>query len=182
MELGVPCPWRVVLGEQVLSGGDDQRLAAPTIRGSPPPRGRVGQLGEDLHAVVRPCLFAMFFSRRLDLLAVDGLRRGRRLHVRIEIEMLEPHGRGRPYLRRLSYRLAVGARGLGGRPNWYTIGVAEPVVAPGDLQAATSRFRVRLPGSRQGLVEVVDVEDQVALRGAEGSEVRQVGVAAYLSR
>src|SRR4029077_15823009 len=37
----------------------------------------------------------------------------------------------------------------------------EPAVAPGDLQAGREALHVPLPGPRQRLVEVVDVEDEL---------------------
>ena len=56
----------------------------------------------------------------------------------------------------------------------------EAAVAPGDLEARRQALDVPLPRPRQGLVEVVDVEDQPPVGGGEDAEVRQVGVAAHL--
>ena len=56
----------------------------------------------------------------------------------------------------------------------------EAVVAAGDDEARREALEVPLPGRREGLVEVVDGEDDVALRGGEAAEVAQVGVAAAL--
>ena len=50
----------------------------------------------------------------------------------------------------------------------------------GDLQARRQALDVPLPRPGQGLVEVVDVEHQAALRGGEHPEVGQVGIAAGL--
>ena len=58
--------------------------------------------------------------------------------------------------------------------------VGEAVVAPGDLHARRQALHVPLPRPVGGLVEVVDVEDQVAFGGAEHAEVGQVRVTAEL--
>jgi hypothetical protein len=55
------------------------------------------------------------------------------------------------------------------------------VVPRGDLQARGQALDIPFPRRGMGLVEVVDVEDQAALRGCEYSEVAQVGVAAGLN-
>ena len=52
--------------------------------------------------------------------------------------------------------------------------------APGDREARREALDVPLPGSGKGLVEVVDVQHQAAVRGGEDPEVREVGVAACL--
>ncbi len=56
----------------------------------------------------------------------------------------------------------------------------EFAVATGDLEARREALDVPLPGPRQGLVEVVDVEDDAPVGGGEGAEVGEVGVAAGL--
>ena len=56
----------------------------------------------------------------------------------------------------------------------------EPVLPGGDDQAGRQPLDVPLERPGQGLVEVVDVEDQPALGRAEQAEVRQVRVAAHL--
>ncbi len=56
----------------------------------------------------------------------------------------------------------------------------QPVGPPGHDEARREALDVPLPRPRAGLVEVVDVEEQVAFRGGEHAEVRQVGVAAQL--
>ncbi len=55
-----------------------------------------------------------------------------------------------------------------------------PSSRPRDLHAGGETLHVPLPGPDRGLIEVVDVEDQVTLRRAEHPEVRQVRVAAEL--
>ena len=50
----------------------------------------------------------------------------------------------------------------------------------GDDNAGREPLDVPLPGSRQGFVEIVDVEENVALRRGETAEIHQVSVAAGL--
>jgi hypothetical protein len=58
--------------------------------------------------------------------------------------------------------------------------VREPVVACRDREAGRHPFHVILEGPRQGFVEVVQVEQQLALRGGEHAEIRQMRIAAQL--
>jgi hypothetical protein len=51
----------------------------------------------------------------------------------------------------------------------------EAVFAAGDREAGTESLDVPLPGPGQRLVEVVEVEDEAAVGGGEGAEVREVG-------
>ena len=55
-------------------------------------------------------------------------------------------------------------------------------LAAGDRDARREPLDVPLPGTAGGLVEVVDVEDQLAVRCREAAEVRQVRVPAQLDR
>ena len=59
-------------------------------------------------------------------------------------------------------------------------GAGEAAVTSGDLEAGRQALHVPLPRPGQGLVEVVDVEHQLALGRAEHAEIGQVGVAAAL--
>ena len=59
-------------------------------------------------------------------------------------------------------------------------GFAEAVVATGDHEARRKTLQVPLPGCREGLIEIVDGEDDLPLRSGETSEVDQVGVSAAL--
>ena len=70
--------------------------------------------------------------------------------------------------------------GRAGPDHGLAVGVGEAPVAAGHLEAGRQALDVPLERSRQGLVEVVDVEVQAPLGGAEDAEVRQVGVAAEL--
>ena len=58
----------------------------------------------------------------------------------------------------------------------------EPVAAGRDLHAGGQPLDVPLPRAGRRLIEVVDVEDQLPLRGAEDAEVRQVRIPARLHR
>ncbi len=59
-------------------------------------------------------------------------------------------------------------------------GLREAVVVRRHREAGCQPLHVVLEGTGQGLVEVVDVEDETSLRGAEHPEVRQVGITAQL--
>lgn len=52
------------------------------------------------------------------------------------------------------------------------------LVAGGDVEAGGEALHVPFPGAGVGFVEVVDIEDQVALGRGEATEVQQVAVAA----
>ena len=56
----------------------------------------------------------------------------------------------------------------------------KPPVASSDREAGCEPFNVPFPWSWQCLVEIVHVEDELALRRPEGTEVRQMGVPAAL--
>ncbi len=58
--------------------------------------------------------------------------------------------------------------------------LGEAVPAPRDGEACRQPFDVPLPRAGQGLVEVVDVEHQMALGGGQQTEVQQMGVPAQL--
>ena len=57
---------------------------------------------------------------------------------------------------------------------------SKPLSRPGDRQAGREPFHVPLERAGQGLVEVVEVEDQARSGEANSAEVGQVGVAAQL--
>ena len=61
-----------------------------------------------------------------------------------------------------------------------SLGVVEPAVAAGDLEARRESLDVPLERAVKRLVEVVQVEDEIALRRPEAAEVQQVRVAAEL--
>ena len=73
---------------------------------------------------------------------------------------------------------AVGASDGGGRG--HRLGLTEAVGPRRHHHAGGQALHVPLPGPGQRLVEVVDVEHQVAIRGRVHAEVHQVGVAADL--
>jgi hypothetical protein len=53
-------------------------------------------------------------------------------------------------------------------------------LAAGHREARGQSLEVPLEGAAAGLVEVVQVEDEVAVRGGVGAEVEQVGISAHL--
>ncbi len=121
------------------------------------------------------CALASSFSASLNLLALtwDLNSAMDRLDVQVRVPDVQEG-----LVRELAHRGAVAfgrgdsdlAAGLGG----------EPVVPCGHGQARGQPLDVPLERPGQGLVEVVDVEDQVALRRGERAEVRQVGIPAQL--
>jgi hypothetical protein len=78
----------------------------------------------------------------------------------------------------LGHRFAVGAKaGLRRIPR---LGFTEAVVAAGHHEARRQALDVPFPGGGQGLVQVVDGENDPAFRRGESPEIAQVGVAAAL--
>ena len=118
---------------------------------------------ESLHLLLRGMLLvALALQPRLDL---------------VDIEVVVP-GLEHARFGGLQHPLPIAARsGEVVRP---ALLVGEAAVASGDLHARDQPLDVPLerPGVR--LVEVVDVEDEVALGAREQTEVRQVGIAAQL--
>ena len=84
----------------------------------------------------------------------------------------------RPHLREAGHRLAVG--GHRGHRRCAGVGLREAVVARRDREARRHPLHVVLERPGQGLVEVVEVEHELALGGGEGTEVRQMRVTAQL--
>ena len=82
------------------------------------------------------------------------------------------------HLRELAHRLPV--RAAHGRHGAAPVAGAEPRVARCHRDAGAEPLQVPLPRPREGLVEVVQVEDELPVRRGEAAEVRQVGVAAEL--
>ena len=84
----------------------------------------------------------------------------------------------RAHLRRQSHRPAVGLDGI--EHDAPAIGGGEAELTARDLEARGEPLDVPLPRSGERLVEVVDVEQHLALGRREHAEVRQVRVAAEL--
>ena len=100
---------------------------------------------------------------------------GRQDLVGREARIPDVHG---PHLGELGHRLPVGGNaGAGCRT---CVGRREAVVPPADHEARRHALDVVLERARQRLVEVVQVEQQRALRRREHAEVRQVRVTAQL--
>ena len=117
---------------------------------------------------------ASCFSARLSILrGTAGLVAGdRRVDVEARVQDLQVALAGEA-----GHGLAVAAAQAGTPPR---AAAAKPVVAAGHLEAGREALEVPLEGAGEGLVEVVDVEDQRALGSGEAAEVGEVGVAAEL--
>ena len=123
----------------------------------------------------RVCALASVASASLDLggldLGPEVLQHRLDLHMRIpDLEVAHP-GEG-------AHRGAVLADGV--EHDLVLVLRAVVVVARGDQHARRQALDVPLPGARERLVEVVDVEHEPALGRREHAEVRQVSVAAAL--
>jgi hypothetical protein len=139
---------------------DDARLAGNVV----------GQLGERTEAVLAPGLG----QRLVEVLA------SRPAQVLGDLLLVQPGvpDVDRAHRRERAHRPAVGARRA-------TDGVAahaaaESAIAARHLDARGQALDVPFPGPGQGLVEVVDVEDEPAVRCGEPAEVGEVRIAAQL--
>ena len=160
----------LMVGQQLLEPDDHGRVADQ-------PRASVDhldQLGEGPDAVLGPCLGEVLAEplelARLDLRAQDGLEL---VDVQpcvpdVELPHPSPAVHGFPVRRR--------DREVGG----LALGVVEAAISSGDREAGRQPLDVPLERARQGLVEVVDAEDEPAVRGGVRPEVGQVGIAAEL--
>ena len=151
-----------------ISGGsvDDLHLAVDHL----------GQLRERRHAVARAGLRQRLLGA-LDLRWLELRRSTPRAVARCRGARTTPRG--------CSSRRTRASRCGRRRPSSSTTAacslVGEAVVARGDQHAGRQPLDVPLPGARQRLVEVVDVEHQPPLGRGEHAEVRQVRVAAALN-
>ena len=78
----------------------------------------------------------------------------------------------------VGHMLAVGAHGF--RRRLRRLAVEQPDMMGGDDDAGRQPLDVPLPRGRQGLVEIVDVEEDVALWRGEAAEIHEVSIAAGL--
>jgi hypothetical protein len=95
----------------------------------------------------------------------------------IDIDRIVPDVE-RAHRRVVAHPLPVGARGSDDGPRGFAFG--QPYMAPGQDDAGGQPLEIPLPWRRQGLVEVVDVENDLPLGCGEAAEVRQMRVAAGL--
>ena len=159
--LGEPLVLRVV-------GPGDQRR----VRDDPAVAVRPAALGEPRQ---RPVAGLAAGAARGPLDLVQRRRIGRGAAQPVEVDPLVGAFQQR-LLGQVREVVAVGAHAAGHRVAALRLGRA--VLPPGHPDARDQPAQVPLPRARVGLVEVVEVEDQVALgRGVE-AEVAQVGVAA----
>ena len=121
--------------------------------------------------------FSTMRSCGLHALPVERLAHAREAFLDLQVRVPDVQV---PHPRELPHRLAVLAHRRSRMSARSASG--EPVVAPGDRQARGEPLDVPLPRARERLVEVVDVEHELALGRAEDAEVREVGVAADLGR
>ena len=112
----------------------------------------------------------------LDRAAADpGILNARDQHVGLDGEVPQVQDF---HLAELGHMLAVGPDTAEHRiPG---DGFAEAVVATGDHNAGRQPLEVPLPGRREGLIEVVEGEDDLPFRGGEAAEVDQMRVSAAL--
>ena len=150
---------------------DDQRRVAddPALAVD-----HLGELAERPQAVLGPRLRDVLLEP-LALLA-RGLP-GEALDQVVDVEARVPEVH-RPHPGEGAHRLAVGAGG--GEIDLAPGLPVEAPVAARDLEAGDEPLEVPLERAGKGLVEVVDAEDQAAVRRREHAEVRQVRVAAEL--
>ena len=161
-----------LLGQQV-SDRDDQRRVGDDLW---PAIDQAGQLGHFLHAVPGPRLgHALVDHLALPRFHLRVELRPQLVQVRVRVPDSQVRHRGEG-----PHRLPVA--GDGGRDDLAAVLGAEPVAAGGYLHAGGQPLDVPFPRAGRRLIEVVDVEDQAALGGAEDAEVRQVRIPARLHR
>ena len=158
------------LAEQVAERDDDRRVGNdPRLPVLDP-----GQLVQLLHAVPGPGLGQPLVQLLALALPEQVVEPGPELvDVHLGVPDVQVALAGQ-----LPHDLPV-ARGRG-EHDLPAVLVAEPVLPRGHLQAGRQPLHVPLPGRGQRLVEVVDVEEQLALGRAEEAEVGQVRVPARL--
>ena len=133
-----------------------------------------GELAERLHAVLRARLGDVALERPLILRRRLGPQLlGQLLDVDPRVPEVEV-ARGRELLHPLAVRTGHLQVDPLPRP------VVEGPVPAGDREACDKTLDVPLERSRKRLVEVVDAEDELAVRGGKRAEVREVGVTAKL--
>ena len=136
----------------------------------------VAELVEGLMIVVRPCLGDRPPDAR-GLLGVEERAEPWEHLVHVEVRVPDAEHR---HAGELPHRLSVGAD----RPTHDARPLLsrEPVLAPSHLEAGRQPLHVPLPRTWRRLVEVVHVEEEMALGRAEDAEVGQVRIPAGLDR
>ncbi len=120
-----------------------------------------------------------FPARLLDSLpdALDLVPGRQDLENAVEIDAVVPDVEG-AHRSVVDHPFTVGAHRVRRRLRRLAVGQTE--MLGGDDDAGGQPLDVPLPRRRQGLVEIVDVEEDVALRRGEPAEIHQVSVAAGL--
>ncbi len=150
---------------------DDHRVGGPD---AVLPVDLVAHLEERLQAGALACLGDVVAA------ALHRLLRLERIEQAGDLVDVDP---GVPDLQEAHCRVAehLGAVAADGLPRrGVGVAVAEALLAGGDREAGRQALEVPLERGRQGLVEVVDVEDQAPVGRGEHAEVQQVRVAARL--
>ena len=156
---------RDVVGQ--LDTGEEGRLVDDPV----PAVHLLGQLRERLQVILRPRLGEARLRTRAEL-------GGEPVEHRLDVEPRVPHVE-RVHLGEARDRVPV-------RLDRVEDGLArllrlEPAVPARNGKARREPLDVPFPGSRERLVEVVDVEDDVALGRREDAEVREVAITAGLN-
>src|SRR5208282_1730808 len=131
--------------------------------------------GDRRKQIVRYRLSPIPFGNSSVAAAVPGLRNS--IQKLLEIDSLIPHLERR-HCRTLAHMLAVGANRRSN--SVLPIPGSNAGGAPRDFDTHGQALDVPFPGSRDRFVEIDDIENQVALRRCERSEVHYVAVAARL--
>ena len=151
------------IGEELLQGDDHRRVADDP----PSALDLGGQLAQHLHAVPGVGLGQQLLGLLEPLLLHLGLELADGL---LDIQVRIPHVQER-LPGEAAHRRPVR---LGRRQDDLAAGLAgEPVVPARHRQARRQPLDIPLERARQGLIEVVDVEDQVPLRRGERAEIGQ---------
>ena len=145
---------------------DDPRLAVDDL----------GELGERLHAVLRPRLGDV----ALEPLHLLGRSPARRSCAAISSTSRRAYQRSRLPHRRRNRASPRGRRVPTARLTPVRCLSSKPRSRPATAKLATSRLTSHSNGPGQRLVEVVDAEDEPPVGRGEGAEVREVRVAAQL--
>ncbi len=151
----------VVVGSRDLLDGHDERRFADDSKLAIDPVGEAG-LGPQAVLGTRLRRGLLDFPQRLRALGLERLQH--LLGVKTCVPDLEI-----AQFCELADRLAVGAHDRLHHPG--SVLAPEAVVASGDLEARGETLDVPLPGPRERLVEVVEVEDQAPVGGREDTEV-----------
>ena len=134
------------------------------------------QLHQRAHAIVRVRLL-LGLSKRLCELSVMCIPQLLVDRLRVDLRVPDVHlaDRGEP-----AHRLAIGAHDFEHGRSALLGG--EVAIPRGDFEARRQALDVPLERSGKRFVEVVEVENEIALRRCKAAEVQKVGIARKLNR